>query len=387
MNFLESCKLAITTLSPIHIGCGEDYEPTNYVIDGKRLYTFDPVLLLRELGPQDHEKFASIVEKPDSLRLIQKFLYDRKSTASQIGRLSADVVEAAQAFYDSRIGQVAQREEGGKNVLNRLEIARTAFNPVSGQPILPGSSLKGAIRTAVLESRRKRQGFRNTREMEKEILGGSFATDPFRFLKIGDAAFRPKHKSKGQDGVIKEIERRPRILFQVNRKKRPNKYAAGGNINTLVECIPGNTPRAFMGQWVVERKTEHGGNMPELQLDFATVANACNRFYLERLQAESDILKANSYAVDWVLNAKKMTGSGGLLQKMMDDGKGFLLRVGRHSGAESVTVNAPRSIKIMKGKGEKEYKPEATTLWLADDNKDQKENLQPFGWIFVARTP
>lgn len=35
-TFLTSYRLAITPLSPIHIGCGEDYVPTNYVIDDTR---------------------------------------------------------------------------------------------------------------------------------------------------------------------------------------------------------------------------------------------------------------------------------------------------------------------------------------------------------------
>jgi CRISPR-associated protein Csm5 len=36
--------VALTLLSPIHIGCGEDFEPTNYLIDAeqKLLYGFDP---------------------------------------------------------------------------------------------------------------------------------------------------------------------------------------------------------------------------------------------------------------------------------------------------------------------------------------------------------
>lgn len=43
-TFLTSYRLAITPLSPIHIGCGEDYVPTNYVIDDTRgfLYAFNP---------------------------------------------------------------------------------------------------------------------------------------------------------------------------------------------------------------------------------------------------------------------------------------------------------------------------------------------------------
>ena len=41
-TFLKTYRLALTPLSPIHIGCGEDFEPTNYVIDGGLLYGFDP---------------------------------------------------------------------------------------------------------------------------------------------------------------------------------------------------------------------------------------------------------------------------------------------------------------------------------------------------------
>ena len=383
MNFLKTCSLSITTLSPIHIGCGEDYEPTNYVIDGNRLYTFDPVLLLRELPKKNQEEFARIVEGSDSLRTIQSFFYRHKQGALKVGRLNANVAEAVQDFYDSRIGQVAQREQGG-NVLSKLEIARTAFNPISGQPILPGSSIKGAIRTALLDSLRKRQGFKKSRDMEAEILGGSFSTDPFRFLKISDGTFRPKMQRKGQDGSIQQVERRPRVCLQVNRKKRPNQYDARGNVNTLLECIPANTPQAFAARWVIEQKAGLEGQVPGLQLDFETVAHACNRFYGERLQTE---ISLHNYAVKWAAGMGKAMGPGGFLKKMADEGQGFLLRVGRHSGAESVTVNAPRSIKIMKGKGQTpDYAKEATTLWLAADRKDQIDNMQPFGWVFITRT-
>ncbi len=412
MNFLETCKLSITTLSPLHIGCGEDYEPTNYVIDGQRLYTFDPVLLLRELPTKNQEEFARIVEGSNSLRTIQSFFYRHKQGALKVGRLNASVAETVQDFYDSRIGQVAQREQGGKSELNKLEIARTAFNPISGQPILPGSSIKGAIRTALLnellsgrrypvptkdakgndlrEGAIKRDASQQNQRMAQEVLDLSnesklrFSTDPFRFLKISDGTFRQKIQQKGKDGSVQQVERRPRVCLQVNRKKRPNKFDAGGKIETLLECIPANTPQAFAAQWVIEQKAGRGGLVPGLQLDFETVALACNRFYGERLQTEIGL---HNYAVKWAAGMGKAMGQGGFLKKMADEGRGFLLRVGRHSGAESVTVNAPRSIKIMKGKGQTaDYAEEATTLWLAADRKDQMDNMQPFGWVFVART-
>ena len=41
-QFLTTHRLHLTPLSPLHIGCGEDFEPTNYVIDDGLLYGFDP---------------------------------------------------------------------------------------------------------------------------------------------------------------------------------------------------------------------------------------------------------------------------------------------------------------------------------------------------------
>ena len=414
MNFLQTFNFAITTLSPVHVGCGEDYEPTNYVLDGNRLYTFDPVLLLRELSTKDREEFARIVERQDSLRGIQRFFYNHKKEAIRVGRLSANVAESVQDFYDTRIGQVAQREQGGKNVLNKLEIARTAFNPINGRPILPGSSIKGAIRTALCdellcgkrfpvrtmdaggiplrEGAIRREASRQNMLMAQEVLGLSadsklrFPTDPFRFLKISDGIFRHKIQQKRKDGSAQQVERRPRVCLQVNRKKRPNKFTAKGNVNTLLECIPANTAQAFVAQWVVERKAGPGALVPGLQLDFATVAHACNSFYLQRFHEESGVLKETKYAADWVAGMEKMLGNGGFLKTLIDEGRGFLLRIGRHSGAESVTVNAPRSIKIMKGQGQSsEYGVGATTLWLAADRKDQVDGMQPFGWTFIMR--
>jgi CRISPR-associated protein Csm5 len=66
------------------------------------------------------------------------------------------------------------------------------------------------------------------------------------------------------------------------------------------------------------------------------------------------------------------------------------LRVGRHSGAESVTVSGARNgaIKIMKGRGQPpKYADAPKTLWLAADSKDQRTGLLPFGWLLVEVEP
>lgn len=411
MNFLETYNLSITTFSPVHIGCGEDYEPTNYVIDNNRLYEFDPVLLMRYLSDNDRNEFTQTVER--GLREIQNFFYRHKAKAVGIGQYRADTIPDVQTFYDSRVGQLAQREGGGKNVLNRLEIARTAFNPTNGLPILPGSSIKGAIRTALLGKLNNKRYPINTKDRQGNLLKERdikressqqnqlmtqttlhlsndsklrFATDPFRFLKISDATFRSLFKKKDANGVVTEIERRTAIRFQVNRKKKPNNFSARGNINTLLECIPSDTPQAFSTQCVIEQKAGPEKNRPGLQLDFVQIAKACNDFYLDCFNAEKAFLQTNNYAAIWLQRMETFLRPEGFIKKSMAAGTGFLLRIGRHSGAEGVTVDAPRCIKIMKGGGQMpDWAQQATTLWLAAENKDQITNLQPFGWIFVKR--
>ena len=42
---ITSQEIFLTPLSPLHIGCGEDYEPTNYVIHQNVLYSFDPAVV------------------------------------------------------------------------------------------------------------------------------------------------------------------------------------------------------------------------------------------------------------------------------------------------------------------------------------------------------
>src|SRR5574337_379420 len=323
--------------------------------------------------------------------------------AMAIASHAAPVAPEAARFYAGRLGQTAQREGNGKSVMNRLEIARSAFNPGDGLPILPGSSLKGAIRTAVLEKLRQESGARfpladpdagrhgpaskAAGGMERQLMDGSFQTDPLRLVKIGDAAFqRGSYKAKNAQGQEVLLERKAHtILFQANRKKRPNQFVARGNIQTLVECVPAGQPRAFRAQLTLERKARQGEGTPNRQFALAWIADACNDFYLPRLESQLRLLEANKYVGEtWAKNVRGRLVPGGLWGKAVADKAGFLLRVGRHSGAESVTVDAPRKIRILGAAGQPPtWQREATTVWLATNDPSASQGMWPFGWVFV----
>jgi len=403
-EFMHTYNLSISTLSPVHVGCGEDYEPTNYVIDDETLYAFDPARLLASLSDKQRDEFNRALDDRDPILATQKFFYRHKTAAKDIASHSTPVAKAAAQFYAKRIGQVANLQDNGGKVINKLEIARTAFNPMSGLPILPGSSLKGSMRTAVLEALRQQQGHsqfplsdqdagrfsaasKAANSMEKDLMGGAFQTDPMRLIKLSDAEFQPgSYKARNGKGEEITVERKARaVLFQANRKKRPNQFASRASIETLVECVPAGQPRAFHASLNIERKARQSQGTPNTQLDWEALAKACNDFYLARLDEELKLIEANQFATEpWIKNARGRLAPGGIWGKAIAEGKGFMLRVGRHSGAESVTVDAPRKIKILGAKGQPPaWKDHATTLWLAASEPGMDTGMWPFGWVFV----
>ena len=85
------------------------------------------------------------------LQQVQAFFYHRRQALIPTASRRVPVGPKMVAFYQKRVGKTVQVEGDGSQLLNRLEIERTFFNPSNGVPVLPGSSLKGAIRTALLD--------------------------------------------------------------------------------------------------------------------------------------------------------------------------------------------------------------------------------------------
>ena len=121
----------------------------------------------------------SVKRGDDAIREVQRFFYAMRQECRQAGRLEVPVAAGVAERYEDRVGQVAQRESGGRVIINLLAIERTAHHPHTGRPYLPGSSLKGAMRTAWLNQLDK--GAPTTSEprefsskIEADLLGGSF---------------------------------------------------------------------------------------------------------------------------------------------------------------------------------------------------------------------
>lgn len=380
LRFLETYPLTLTPLTPVHVGCGEDFEPTNYVIEDGVLYHFDPISV--QFAPEDYRSLLEVSSRvgAEGLRGIQKFFFERREACIAASRHFVPVASGVAAQYEERVGRVAQYERTGQRVINALEIERTAHHPHSGHAYIPGSSLKGAVRTAWLNhlnhgrEKMERQG---AQDLESRLLGGSFNTDPMRFVRLSDAT--------GERIVSK-------IVFSTNHKKR---QAVGKSVAEVrARGLAARREVIAQGQYRVLRAEIRldglDGPAPDGKTPaenrrikgFKILAQACNRFYQKRLEAELALLKSRRLAADrWI------DGMQELLYGMSDalkEGQVMLLRVGRHSGAESVTIEGIREIRILRGaRAEPAWRDEATTIWLASEHEEARSDMQPFGFVLA----
>lgn len=386
--FLQRHRLHLTPLSPLHLGTGEDFEPTNYVIHENLLYAFDPAQAVLS----EHERKELLAaSKSGDMQTIQKFFAQHATPFMRSAISICGVSEALAKEYQSKLGEVVQREQRGRNVSNLLRIERTATNPHTHQPYIPGSALKGCLRTAIMEEAsvgsppredlsKKNAAFR----YENELLG-SFSTDLLRLLKPADFT--------AQADILTHIQ------YATNHKKREVKV--NGQIQTAKgpsgrrETIEHGQYRAFTGECLLQNlETQHQPQLKNAEktypqkkkLAMQHIAIAANQYHRKRFQKESTILAQRR-----LVNEKWLQSTRALLKAIepqLENGEILLLRLGKNGGAESKTLEKYAQIKIMGGKGQPpSYEKETKTVWLAAQHEKANHDMLPFGWALVEIDP
>lgn len=369
VEFMQTKPITISTLSPIHIGCDEDYVPTNFVIKNGLLHVLDMAVIAGELTGEERAKLGSF----QTIGAIQEFFKSKRDRFAPLASQLIEVVPDLAYEFEQKAGNPATRGASGAPTYTLFPIARTAFNPLDSSAYLPGSSLKGSIRTAWLNAVNKGQPLQASDQANKKninsalqqrLLGytsGKFQDDPLRHLQVADA-----HHSEN-------VEQAPRqILYVVSKKKRLSERGSP-ELKVFLETVHSLVNDAFSGEI---RFTED-------KITWDKLCDDCNAFYFPQLQAElSHIQLSPMLDNTWrellnnILNDE--------LNELREKKQGFLLRIGKHSGAESVTLNGVRNIKILGKKGDpSSYRPETTEKRFASKTKKAAEGLLPFGWIWV----
>jgi CRISPR-associated protein Csm5 len=401
-TFLKTHRLALTPLSPIHIGCGEDFEPTNYVIDrdetfGSVLYGFDPSRAV--LSEAQRGKLTDAGNRA-SLLGIQRFFRDNAQTFRTQADVLIPVSQGVAEKYESDVGRAVNIEANGNRVFNKFFIERCSYTGQQSQPYIPGSSFKGSIRTSWIDELNGQQQpndvqfssrgeAKSTTAMEKRLLKGDFQTSPLRLLKIADLMPSPR------------LDPARRVLYAVNLKKkqviRDGQELPPKGIAARKEVILHGQYRAFVADAVLQSLDPHtdlkNTPAPELRLaDLRKIARQSNAYNQTRLQRELAVLDGRGMVNPaWKQSLDKLLA--GDLGKKLANGDAFLIRLGRYGGADNKTLSGEgvASIKIMGARvdGKQQFTFESTTktVWLAAEHEHDQKHLLPFGWAVVEIDP
>ncbi len=379
-------KIRLHVLSPVHIGCDDVYEPTSFVIDEnkKKLIAFDPLDFIKTLNADQRNEFMKICSG-DNLLSLYKFT--KRNFKPTVTSREVDIAAGLAAHYK----KVIQMSSYDKNaVINQFTIQRTIYTFQRNIPYIPGSSIKGSIRTAYLSKLTSEQNFMNcwnkylqrnelesdqmkydligkkklAKRLEKDLLKGDFETDPFRMVKVLDLV---------PAGAVKT-----KVVYAVNAKKKKNEHTslAEKGPQQIYEVI---NEGIFEGTMNIDIDTPMQNSNIGLPITIADLKKSINKFYIPLMEAEIKMLK--DLDINVPLINKINSNFSGKINKSV-----FIVRIGRHSGAEAVTIEGHRYIKIMQGRDKKpKFDDHATTIWLAaEESKPQNNNgLLPFGWAVM----
>ncbi|MFC1730370.1 type III-A CRISPR-associated RAMP protein Csm5 [candidate division KSB1 bacterium] len=350
-----------TVLSPVHIGSGEELNPFDYIIRDGVMIRFRLDELLSGLTGEEQGDFYRLNDDGDIGRL-RKFIADRVDRQRHAS-YSTDVTKSVENQYMQKIDDIR----------NQLLIQPVIRDKYSSRPYIPGSSLKGALRTAIVsELAEDTPGLRKGDDslkwnLELKVLhygvqGGRglrpvMGKDPFRAVKVRDmhldsdsvsVAF-VKNVSRGHDGRLQPGRGIPMVS------------------EVIKGSVMGNTVK-FSGELLFDNDlvSRHGAlGRNDITPEF--IVRACNAFYVPKVDEESEKFYERSTI---------QAASDELLKEVTSLANDeCLIRIGRYSGCESVTVDTYRSPEFGGRRN------------VGGRSRNICEERYPMGWIKIRLSP
>lgn len=338
-------KIMAIPLTNIHIGSGEQLEPLDYYIYNCEFIRLNPKKIIGNLNETNRNIFIKIIDS-NRLKDVAKFLYENLTEESVIYR--TNVSESMQLEFNEKFTSTENQQ-----LVFEMYRDKSDFKPV-----IPGSSIKGAIRTAVLyklmiddnlegkinsqariiyklmlevnrlRGKARREKFselnKEINRVEKIILKNrDVRNDPFRTIKISDCRIN----GKDTDCVVKV--KNYHLKTKRFREFLPSVEAIKGIF------LKGDGKGVFEVNFFDElKKIKAIAGWEPLQRSFTIeyIFNACREFYRKNLLED---LKRFNYS--GFLRLKEE------FQKLSKNET--IIRLGRFSQKENVTIisHTPKS--------------------------------------------
>lgn len=323
-KFINQCRIVVTPLSPIHIGSGEDLIPTNYYMDNGVIHIFDPFKL--NLPEDKRDQLLKLAQK-DSFWGVYRFFYNHQDLLrhSEISVIPVD------REIEDKYQEILKNSESD----NKCQISRTSVTSIHGyeQPYIPGSSLKGALHTAILyhfsdPDYNYRKNKKNI-DFDKELLGAeSFAKSPMRFLKVSDLMPAKSVYSR----VIKSVRERKQNQENNGAAKKGQRTF----IPSYVEIIDKAQYRAFEGTISFISSEKSSVNHSKCIDNSRQISECMQDFYYDNIY---EFIQGDE---NWFKLFEDLENA---LESEFDSGKCFIARFGKYQGMESVTLDVIDHVK------------------------------------------
>jgi CRISPR-associated protein Csm5 len=323
---VKSLDIKAKAFMPVHVGGGEDHklDPLGYVVKGDWFYRINISYML-EADKTFSQIFVKTVENKNAISRLRKVIADAFNPEDSKmwihrAKVSASFKEAYIKNFDDL------------NLKNQLLVQ--CFPLTGNRAYLPGSSIKGAIRTAVLDSlsdgkedeilAKAENRIHNPKEryklgeyVEKIILKyEKVQDDPFKGIKLSDAVLPP-------DSTM--------IVKVINCGKDTIGKKDNG-VPMFVEALTEKTEFEF--RLITDDNLVLNQNNPKI--DAYSVLQKCAEYYTDAFSSE----ETNFYKI----GTKASNLVQDIIYEVLDDKdekkKGIsVLRVGRFSHLESMTYS------------------------------------------------
>lgn len=318
-------KLTVEPITPIHIGTGNILTPLEYKTGNKYLrFSSDSILSRIAADKSLSLEFEKTTQSNDMSKYHEFF--DKNCSYDDVLYTCLMTDEFRKKYFENK------QKDPTQNAAQVYEIFRDTNSP---HPVIPGSSLKGSIRTAVLqgllnqitdaEYNKLEDEFNFLKDnqkksfdakLQKKILQHTDAkTDPFRAVEIADCKF------DGRNGQIVGLVKNISTL-------KNGELKAIEKLQIQVEAILGSIIGSDKISESVLRINEKLQNLNGVsrRITADTIINFCNEFYIKQFEDEYEFFYKNAYDKVDLISKLKIILSNSIKEKNT-----FIVRVGRFS--------------------------------------------------------
>ena len=201
----------VQCLSPVHIGTGTDIDPFDYIVDGQRYIRIDLDAVIEQMTPEQADALASwLSERAD--RIVE--LEQQRVHGSERRQINEDISATRREMQllnfpgaDAALKKALRKDAalryycGDRGFERNLQV-REQVKDADETPCIPGSSLKGALRTALAFAALEEMGPAERqavgRSIEQRLNGRGHRLKERIGQEIEQAVFRCGKKRNGR---------------------------------------------------------------------------------------------------------------------------------------------------------------------------------------------